>query len=233
MKLASLPICLLFSALAGCNEPTDVVVSEPEARTSSRVSLYGFSLVFPVGLTFDGATETCPNQASECPLADDSTHLVWRSGDLRFDYVVDPFGAALADDGWGDPITINGRPAFRKHLDDGGTRYLITNHYGGEKSAAVATWQQEEEPIFWGTCRSDKDCDAVLQTLASVSMRSAESEDRSMSMPPPEERGSPPTHEPAQNPLPPLQVPPPDTQFEQQPAPPPPGAPRPAGAEPI
>ena len=65
------------------------------------------SFFFPVELTFDGRSETCAKGASERPLGDDSGQLVWRSGDLWFDYVLDQFGEAPADDQWGDPTTIN------------------------------------------------------------------------------------------------------------------------------
>ena len=171
MRLSCSWACAAILLLCACSEPTNIVVPEPEVRSSNGISLDGFSFFFPVDLTFDGATETC---ASGCPLGDDSVQLVWRSGDLRFDYVLDHFGKAMEDNQWGDAITINGRPAYRKHLADGGTRYLITNHYDGSQSAAVAIWNEEEEPIFWGTCHNDADCDAVLQTLASVTMRNAE-----------------------------------------------------------
>lgn len=221
-------IVALIAGLAGCSEPIDIVVLEPEVRSSTGISLGTMSFFFPVGLTFDGATETCLSGASECPLGDDSVHLVWRSGDLRFDYVLDPFGRATEDDQWGDPITINGRPAFRKHLADGGTRYLITNHYDGRQSAAVAIWNEEEEPIFWGTCHSDADCDAVLQTLASVTMRNAEQECRLMFPQPPPQFVPPPGYRESPSVIPtpvaPLREP-------EPPAPPPPPAPRPRDAE--
>lgn len=221
-------IVALIAGLAACSEPTDIVVPEPDIRSSNGMSLDGFSFFFPVGLNFDGATETCANGASECPLGDDSVQLVWRSGDLRFDYVLDPFGRATEDDQWGDPITINGRPAFRKHLADGGTRYLITNHYDGRQSAAVAIWNEEEEPIFWGTCHSDADCDAVLQTLASVTMRNAEQECGLMFPQPPPDFVPPPGYRESPSVIPtpvaPLREP-------EPPAPPPPPAPRPRDAE--
>ena len=217
-------IVALIAGLAACSEPTDIVVTEPEVRSSNGISLDGFSFFFPVGLTFDGATETCANGASECPLGDDSVQLVWRSGDLRFDYVLDHFGKAMVDDQWGDPITINGRPAFRKHLADGGTRYLITNHHDGRQSAAVAIWNEEEEPIFWGTCHSDADCDAVLQTLASVTMRNAEQECRLMFPQPPPQFVPPPGYRESPSVIPPPVAPLRDT---EPPAPPPPPAPRP------
>lgn len=221
-------IVALIAGLAACNEPTDIVVPEPEVRSSNGISLDGFSFFFPVGLTFDGATETCMHGASECPLGDDSVQLVWRSGDLRFDYVLDHFAKAMWDDEWGDPITINGRPAFRKHLADGGTRYLITNHYDGTQSAAVAIWQQQEEPIFWGTCHSDEDCDAVLQTLASVGMRSAEQECGLMSPQPPPEFVPPPGYREGPSVIPPPVAP---LREPEPPALPPPPAPRPRDAE--
>ena len=142
---------VLCAVLTACGEPSDITVPEPEIPPSSGISLGAMSFFFPVGLEFEGDTESCPNRASECPLGDDSVHAVWRSGTLRFDYVLDHFGKAMWDDEWGEPITINGRPAFRKTLDDGGRRYLITNHYDGPESAAVAIWREEEEPIFWGT----------------------------------------------------------------------------------
>lgn len=220
-------------AVTACAEPTDIVVPEPEIRPSGAVSLDGFSFFFPVGLTFEGATETCPNRASECPVGDDSTHAVWRAGELRFDYVLDPYGGVPMGDDWGEPITINGRPAFRKQLEDGGTRYLITNHYGGEESAAVAIWQHEEEPVFWGTCHNEADCDAVLQTLASVSMRSAESECRLMFPQPAEEWVPPPGYRPTPVPFPAPPAPRRDAADMRPPAPPPPPAPRPPGAEQI
>lgn len=233
MKLASLPICLLFSALAGCNEPTDIVVAEPNVRSSSGISLDQMGFYFPGGIKFEGGTETCPNQASECPLGDDSTHLVWRSGELRFDYVLDLYGGVPMGDDWGEPITINDRPAFRKHLADGATRYLITNHYGGKDSSAVAIWQQEEEPIFWGTCRSEADCDAVLQTVASVAMRSAEQECLLMFPQPPEKWVPPPGYKPLPVSLPTPNAPRRQPEDMRPPAPPPPPAPRPPGAEEI
>lgn len=33
--------------------------------------------------------------------------------------------------------------------------------------------RQQEEPVSWGTCHNEEDRNAVLQTLASVTMRSA------------------------------------------------------------
>jgi len=210
-------------AVAGCGEPTDITVPEPEIRSSSGISLDGMSFVFPVGLELEGAIEPCDARASECPLADDSVHLAWRAGGLRFDYVVDHFGAALPGSDWGQPITINGKPAFRKQLDDGAKRYLITNHYGGEDSAAAAIWQQEEQPLFWGTCRNDEDCEAVLQTLASVSMRSAESECAIMFPKPPPEWVPPPGYRPGPAPFPTPQAPRPDPEaLASRPPPPPP-----------
>ncbi|MXP15706.1 hypothetical protein GRI44_13200 [Altererythrobacter confluentis] len=223
-------ILAVLLMLAGCAEPTHITVPEPDVRPSSGISLDGFSFYFPVGLTFEGATENCPNKASECPLGDDSTHAVWRSGDLRFDYVLDPFGKALENDQWGDPVTINGRPAFRKLLEDGGTRYLITNHYAGAESAAIAIWHQPEEPLFWGTCRSDEDCEAVLQTLASVAMRSAEQECALMFPQPPREWVPPPGYREDASVIPP---PPAPVREAGPPAPPPPPAPRPADADKI
>lgn len=221
-------IVALIAWLAACSEPTAIVVSEPEVRSSNGISLGSVSFFFPVGLTFDGETQTCANGASECPLSDDSVQLVWRSGDLRFDYVLDHFGKAMEDDQWGDPITINGRPAFRKHLADGGTRYLITNHYDGETSATVAMWQEQEEPIFWGTCYSDADCDAVLQTLASVGMRSAEQECGLMFPQPPPEFVPPRGYREGPSVIPPPVAPLPEP---EPPAPPPPPAHSPRDAE--
>ena len=221
----------MSTALTACSEPTDIVVPEPDIRPSAGISLGGMSFFFPVGLEFEGATESCPNRASECPLGDDSVHAVWRSGTLRFDYVLDHFGKAMWDDEWGEPITINGRPAFRKTLDDGGRRYLITNHYGGTDSAAVAIWREEEEPIFWGTCYSDEDCDAVLQTLASVTMRQASQECALMFPPPPPEFVPPPDYRPDSSVISPPSAPRPDPEQLHPAAPPPPPAPRPRVAE--
>ena len=222
---------VLCAVLAACGEPSDIVVPEPEITPSSGISLGAMSFFFPVGLEFEGDTETCPNRASECPLGDDSVHAVWRSGTLRFDYVLDHFGKAMWDDEWGEPITINGRPAFRKMLDDGGRRYLITNHYGGTESAAVAIWREEEEPIFWGTCYSDDDCDAVLQTLASVTMRQASQECALMFPPPPPEFVPPPGYRPDSLLIPPPPAPLPGPEQLRPAAPPPPPAPRPPGGE--
>lgn len=220
---------LLAFATAACAEPTDIVVPEPQVLYLRGISLDGLSFSFPVGLKVEGATETCPDHASECPLGDDSAHLVWRSGDLRFDYVLDLYGGVPMGADWGEPITINGRPAFRKHLEDGGTRYLITNHHGGEDSAAIAVWRQEEEPIFWGTCRNEADCDVVLRTLASVAMRSAEQECRAM-FPQPQRQWVPPPgyRPPSGTPAPPALRR--DPEAARLPAPPPPPAPRPPDA---
>ena len=82
--------------LTVCDQPTDIVVPDPEIRSSAGISLGRMSFFFPVGMEFEGA-----------------------------------------------PITINDRPAFRKMLDDGGRRYLITNHYGGVESAAVSIWREQ------------------------------------------------------------------------------------------
>ena len=229
MRAAAAPAILAW-ALGACAEPADIVVPEPEVRPSTGISLDAISFFFPAGLEFEGEAKTCRALASECPLADDSTQLVWRAGGIRFDYVLDPFGEALADEDWGEPVTINGRPAFRARLDDGSRRYLITNHYGGPDSAAVAIWRQREEPMFWGTCRSDEECEAVLQTLASVSMRSA-SQQCALMFP-----QDPPPFEP-----PPgycsdcSEIPPPPAPMQREEAPPFPPAPpppvsRPAGA---
>ena len=228
MRLSCSWACAAILFLCACSEPTDIVVPEPEVQPSIGISLDGFGFSFPVGLTFDGATETCAKGASECPLGDDSVHLVWRSSDLRFDYALDQFGKAMEDDHWGDPITINGRPAFRKHLADGGTRYLITNHYDGATSAAVAIWQEQEEPIFWGTCYSDADCDAVLETLVSVGMRSAEQECVLMFPQPPPEFVPPPGYREGPPVIPPPVAP---LRDPEPSAPPPPPAPRPRDAK--
>ena len=229
MKLACLPICLLVGALAGCGEPTDIVVPEREIRDFGGIELDRLSFSFPFGFKFAGAVETCPNQASDCPLADDSTHLVWRSGDLRFDYMLDLYGGVPMGPDWGDPITINGKPAFRKYLDNGATRYLITNHYGGAGSAAVAIWHEEEEPVFWGTCDSEKNCDTVLQTLASVSMRSAEQECRLLFPQPPKQWVPPPGYKPVNLPAP--NAPRREPEDARPPPPPSPAATLPPGAE--
>lgn len=222
---------MFCTLLGGCSEPVDIIVPEPEIRNSGSISLDGFSFTFPVGLEWEGATESCPNQASECPLGDDSTHAVWRSGKLRFDYVLDPYGGVPMGDDWGEPITINDRPAFRKVLDGGGKRYLITNHYGGEDSAAVAIWRKEEEPVFWGTCYSDEDCKAVLQTLASVTMRRASQECALMFPQPPPEFVPPPGYRPDSSIIPPPPAPLPGAEQLRPAAPPPPPAPRPPGAD--
>ena len=99
--------CASILLLFACSEPTDIFVPEPDVRPSTGKALGTMSFFFPVELTFDGRSETCAKGASERPLGDDSVQLAWRSGDLRFDYVLDQFGEALADDQWGDPITIN------------------------------------------------------------------------------------------------------------------------------
>ena len=226
-------VLTMTAVLTACSEPTDIVVPEPDIRPSAGISLGGMSFFFPVGLEFEGDTQTCPNRASECALSDDSVHAVWRSGTLRFDYVLDHFGKAIWDDEWGEPITINGRPAFRKMLDDGGRRYLITNHYGEAESAAMAIWREEEEPVFWGTCYSDEDCDVVLQTLASVTMRHASQECALMFPPPPPEFVPPPGYRSDSSVIPPPPAPRPDPEQLHPEAPPPPPAPRPRGAEEI
>ena len=233
MRRAITVSIVMCAVLTGCGGPNDIIVPEPEITPSSGISLGGMSFFFPVGLEFEGDTETCPNRASECPVGDDSVHAVWRSGTLRFDYVLDDFGKAMWDDEWGDAITINGRPAYRKMLDDGGRRYLITNHYGGRDSAAVAIWREKEEPVFWGTCYSDEDCDAVLQTLASVTMRRASQECALMFPLRPPEFVPPPDYRPDSSIIPPPPAPRPDSEHLRPPAPPPPPAPRPRGAEEI
>ena len=222
---------VLCAVLTACGEPSDITVPEPEITPSSGISLGAMSFFFPVGLEFEGDTESCPNRASECPLGDDSVHAVWRSGTLRFDYVLDHFGKAMWDDEWGEPVTINGRPAYRKMQDDGGRRYLITNHYGGAESAAVAIWQEEEEPVLWGTCYSDEDCDAVLQTLSSVTMRHASQECALMFPKPPPESVPPPGYRPDSSIIPPPPAPLHGREQLRPAAPPPPPAPRPRGAE--
>ncbi|QQN74375.1 hypothetical protein [Croceicoccus sp. YJ47] len=231
MRRAIISPLLICAVLTGCGEPNDIIVPEPEIIPTSGISLGGMSFFFPAGLEFEGDTETCPNRASECPLGDDSVHAVWRSGTLRFDYVLDHFGKAMTDDEWGEPITINGRPAFRKMLDDGGRRYLITNHYGGSESSAVAIWREEEEPIFWGTCHDDEDCDAVLQTLASVTMRAASQECALMFPPPPPDFVPPPDYCEDCSIIAPPPAPLPGPEQMQPAAPPPPPAPGPSGAE--
>ena len=231
MRRAVAAILMMSAVLTACGEPTDIVVPDPDIRPSVGISLGAMSFFFPVGLEFEGDTESCPNRASECPLGDDSVHVVWRSGTLRFDYVLDHFGKAMWDDEWGEPVTINGRPAYRKMQDDGGRRYLITNHYGGAESAAVAIWQEEEEPVFWGTCYSDEDCDAVLQTLSGVTMRHASQECALMFPKPPPEFVPPPGYRPDSLVIPPRPAPRPDRELLRSPTPPPPPAPRPRGAE--
>lgn len=218
--------------LTGCGEPTDILVPEPRSNLLGGISLDGLSFSFPVGLKFEGATETCRGSASECPLGDDSTHLVWRSGAMRFDYVLDHYGGVPMSADWGQAITINGKPAFRKHLDNGAVRYLITNHYGGAYSAAVAIWR-EEEPVFWGTCRTEQECDAVLKTLATVSMRSAEQECRLMFPQPPEQWVPPPGYKPLPDTLPTPNSPNRNAEDMEPSAPPPPPAPPPPGAAEI
>ena len=47
-------IVALIAGLAGCSEPIDIVVLEPEVRSSTGISLGTMSFFFPVGLTFDG-----------------------------------------------------------------------------------------------------------------------------------------------------------------------------------
>ena len=101
-------------------------------------------------------------------------------GTVRFEYVVDPYGEALLGQVWGDRVTINAIPVYRKRLADGAKRYLVTNHMGGSKSAAVALWKEPEEPIFWGECRDEAGCEIVMRTLASVTMRSGDEECRHM-----------------------------------------------------
>lgn len=196
----------------------------------SGIAIDGFSFSFPVGFKFEGAVEECPEGASECPLADDSTHLVWRSGDLRFDYVLDPYGEVLPGQQWGDPITINGRPAFRKVMQDGGTRYLITNHHGGGDTAVVSIWKQPEQPMFWGTCRTEADCEAVLQTIASIAFRTVESQCWLFYPQEPEAWIPPPGYRPRPVPFPTPAAPRRNPDDARPVAPPPPPEPPPAGA---
>ncbi|MFN6935288.1 MAG: hypothetical protein ACK4NZ_09060 [Tsuneonella sp.] len=226
-------IAVAACLLKGCGEPTNIVVPEPIDHTSGRISYDGFGFRFPVGLKVEGALEECPSRATECPLGDDSTHLVWRAGDVRFDYVLDHYGGVPMGDDWGERITVNGMPAFRKHLPDGATRYLITNHAKGAESARVALWKEEEEPIFWGTCRSDAGCEAVLQTLATVGMRSAAQDCAVLFPKPPKEWVPPPGYKPPSVTIPTPKAPRQDPADLQPPAPPPPPAPRPPGAEEI
>ncbi|MEH6759218.1 MAG: hypothetical protein V7676_17175 [Parasphingorhabdus sp.] len=215
--------------LAACSEPTQIVVPEPEVPMSSDISLDGFSFFLPVGLEFEGGLEKCTDGLTQCPLGDDSTHIVWRSADLRFDYVADPYSGNSNREDWGEPITINGRPAFHKQLRDGGRRYLITNHYGGGESAQVAIWRATEEPMFWGECQTDFDCDLVLQTLAGVVMRSAELQCRQLFPPEPKKWTPPPGYrEPAEGDRPPAPL---RTQPPVPTAPPAPPAPRPKNAQ--
>lgn len=231
MKWAATVLVLQTAFLSACGESTDLVVSEPDIRPSSGISIEGMSFFFPVRLQFEGSTETCGHGASDCPLADDSTILVWRVGQLRFDYVLDPFGETMPDKNWGEPITINGKPAFRKSLANGSRRYLITNHHGGADSAPVAIWREQEEPIFWGTCRSDEDCEAVLQTLASVSMRSAAQECALMFPKPPPEFIPPSGYCEDCSTIPQPPAPIPRGEQSATPAPPAPPVARPRGAE--
>lgn len=170
-------LAILSFALVGClQEPTHIVVRE--ITDPKVVSIDGISFNLPAGIRFKGDTANCPGEASDCPLADDSTHLTWRADQVRLVYMVDHYAEVLVKDEWGEPVTINAVPAYRKRLPDGSRRYLVTNHVGGPSSAAVAIWKQPETPIFWGQCGSEAGCSIVLQTLASVKLRGAEEECR-------------------------------------------------------
>ena len=74
MRRAVAAILMISAVLTACGEPTDIVVPDPDIRPSVGISLGAMSFFFPVGLEFEGDTETCPNRASECPLGDDSVH---------------------------------------------------------------------------------------------------------------------------------------------------------------
>ncbi|MGB7374150.1 MAG: hypothetical protein WA922_08400 [Pontixanthobacter sp.] len=91
-SLAVMAVANLIAARGALN---DIIVPEPETHPTTLISLYEFSFFFPVNPSFEGNTATCPYGASECPVADDSTHLLWGSNDIRFYYVSDRFGADL------------------------------------------------------------------------------------------------------------------------------------------
>ena len=219
--------------LAACSDPDAIVVPEPEATPMSGIAIDGFSFSFPVGFEFEGAVQECFRRASGCMLADDSTHLVWRGGDLRFDYVPDRYAEVPPRKDWGEAITINGRPAFRTKLDDGGTRYLVTNHHGGPDTAVVSIWKEPEQPLFWGTCRTEADCDVVLQTIASITFRSVEGQCEIFYPQEPEKWNPPPDYRPRPVPFPTPVASRPDPIEARQSAPPPPTEPVPAKAPEI
>ena len=97
--------------------------------------------------------------------------------------------------------------------------------------AAVAIWREEEEPIFWGTCYSEEDCDSVLQTLASVTMRQASQECALMFPQPPPAFVPPPGYRPDSSIIPPPPAPLPGAEQLRPAAPSPPPAPKPQEAE--
>lgn len=178
MRTRFISIDFLLGALTtGCDELVGITVPTVAHPAAQEVALEGLRFFLPSGMNFDGSSTDCPYRASECPVGDDTVYLAWTAKNFRLDYILDFFGSP-PDDDWGDPFTLNDRPAFRKTLPGGAKRYLITKHYDGKDSAAVALCQQQEKPILWKTCECDSACDLVLQTMASVKTRSAEEECR-------------------------------------------------------
>ena len=209
------------AALSACGDDRVIDVPEPEVRSLEGISIDGFSFTVPVGLELSGSQENCPYDAGECPLADDSVHLVWRGKGVRFDYVLDQFAGTQDRADWGERVTINGRPAYRTRMPSGETRYMITSHFGGADSAAVRIHQEREAPLFWATCSTDESCDLALQLIAGIGMRSAQSECEIVFPPPPPEFIPPPGYRPPgpDNPQPPPPMRPPEPEAEVVPPP--------------